>query len=255
MSCKYEWKSHYFVLMNGHWLTHLIIISLITTLTCFCLILEIRINTNKNIDYLGCDPLSVWIITRHGKRNPGVKYARHIKDILQYKDNIISSFEIGNSSLCAQDIDNLRNSKIDKSFLGEPIQIVSEGYQELLRLGSRLKEALPELLNGLQAENYVFRPAYGRRMYDSARAFIEGLNYDKLNITDGDDDYSIVAVSWTITYLLFRASNNMLLYLMFIYLFQPHATCGAYKSEVVQNQSTYHEVHEYLNSKDYIDVS
>lgn len=144
---------------------------------------------------LGCEPISVWAIMRHGKRHPGIKFVQAIKDFLNYKDFIISSYDNGNSTLCAQDIENIRKWKIDKNMFNKPNEIANEGYQELVGIGSRLKESFPEVLNKLQEQDYLFVPAFGSRMQNSAEAFIKGLKNKNLTVQKADDDYSVVAVS------------------------------------------------------------
>lgn len=132
---------------------------------------------------------------RHGKKNPGSKFLNDIKEVLYIKDYIISSYDDRNSSLCAQDVDNLRDWEIKTSFIDEPNLIVNEGYQEMLTFGSRLKEALPEIFADLHEEEYAFRPTFGPRGEVSTDALIKGLGYKDLLIEKAPTNISTGSVS------------------------------------------------------------
>ena len=132
---------------------------------------------------------------RHGKKNPGTKFLREIMIVLNFKDEIISSYERRNSTLCAQDIDNFKEWEIEESFINEPNKIMNEGYQEMFDIGSRLRDALPELYNDLHEGEYSFRPTFGPRGKVSTEAFIEGLGYKDLIIDQAEQNASIANVS------------------------------------------------------------
>lgn len=132
---------------------------------------------------------------RHGKRNPGEKFAKNIKAILNLKDSIINSFEEGNSLLCAQDVENLNKWKTNQDMLEKPNEITNEGYLELFRLAKRMKEAIPELLNDLQNKDTLFLPGFGGRLHVSAKSFVDGLANKNLEIKEAENNYSIAAVS------------------------------------------------------------
>ena len=112
-----------------------------------------------------------------------------------YKDFIVASYEIGNSSLCAQDYQNLKNWVADTDMLYKPDMIASEGYEEFLRFGRRIKDTFPELLKDLQEKDYLFIPMFGDRMVDSSKAFVEGLNDSNLAVQYDRKFYRIIAVS------------------------------------------------------------
>ncbi|KAJ8731976.1 hypothetical protein PYW08_014706 [Mythimna loreyi] len=173
----------------------------------------------------GCEAVSIWAIMRHGKRNPGENFAQNMQQILKQKDLIVSSYEIGNSSMCAQDIENLRNWNVDTAMLSKPNEIAEEGYQELLRIGNRINEAFPELLKELQKKDYLFLSGFGQRFEESAKAFVKGLNQN-LNIGN-DTDNKILA---------------------------PYLTCGKYQAEVRHHPELYHEEEEYKKTADYLNM-
>ncbi|CAH1644365.1 unnamed protein product [Spodoptera littoralis] len=176
----------------------------------------------------GCETISVWSMLRHGKRNPSQRYSEDIQFILKnYKDYIVSSYEIGNSSLCAQDVENIKNWKIETSMLDEPNELSNEGYRELLNIGRRIKETFPELMSNLQENEYKFTPGFGTRFEESAKAFIEGLNEHKLVITKIYGDYTFVA---------------------------PYSTCGKYQVDIRNNRNIYHEAEVYEMTEEYLNM-
>lgn len=118
-----------------------------------------------------------------------------MKNILKYKDFFVSSYEIGNSSLCAQDIENIKKWEVETGLLDNPFEITMEGYQESLRIGNRINESFRDLLKDLQEKDYLFLHGFDSRLEQSAMAFIEGLNQTNLVTKNGTDDYHIVAVS------------------------------------------------------------
>lgn len=118
-----------------------------------------------------------------------------MKHILKYKDFIVTSYEIGNGSMCAQDIENIKHWEVDTAILDKPYEISTEGYQESLHIGSRIKETFPKLLEDLQEKDYLFLPGFGYHLEQSARAFVEGLNQSSLVIENDPNYYQIVAVS------------------------------------------------------------
>ncbi|CAG5040361.1 unnamed protein product [Parnassius apollo] len=108
----------------------------------------------------GCKPISIWGLFRHGKRYPSMNFGREMKDALAIRDDIISSYKKGHSSLCAQ------------------------GYEELLGIGKRFKEALPALLGNLEKDSYTFRPSFGIKLENSAKAFVKGLKSRNVALSD-----------------------------------------------------------------------
>ncbi|KAJ8731977.1 hypothetical protein PYW08_014707 [Mythimna loreyi] len=175
----------------------------------------------------GCELISGWTIMRHGKKNPGSKFLRNINSVLNFKDHIVSSYDNGNSSLCAQDVDNLREWKIDTSFINNPNKITNEGYQEMFTFGSRIKEALPEIFNNLREEEYSIQPTFGPRSEVSAEALIKGLGYKDL-ITE-------------------KATSNSS-------LASPYGACKPYNNEVHDNPDSYKMSLQYMETPEYVNM-
>lgn len=143
----------------------------------------------------GCEPVSIWGLARHGKIYPGLEPSSNMKDALVFKDYVVSSYDNGHSSLCAQDVDNLRSWNPDSKMFGKSHELSEEGYKDSYGIGSRLKQAFPNLLEKLNEESYVFRPAPGNWFEENARAFINGLQNEQLVMEKVRDDYDIMIVS------------------------------------------------------------
>ncbi|XP_026740044.1 multiple inositol polyphosphate phosphatase 1-like [Trichoplusia ni] len=173
----------------------------------------------------GCEAVSIWGLLRHGKRNPGILFVKQMKDAVAIRDYVASSYEKGNSSLCAQDVENLRNWMDDKKTLDKPFQLTDEGYQEALGIGQRFKQAFPKLLSNLEPNDYVFRHAHGMWILDSAKGFVEGLSKKQLKIEPHRTDFDILS---------------------------PYDACPRYLDEVKNNPETYAESVKFMSSSDYL---
>jgi hypothetical protein len=117
-----------------------------------------------------------------------------MENALAIRNYIEDSFKSGNSSLCAQDVDNLKNWPLDhKLFKGVQL-LTDEGYKEMYTIAKRLKSVYPNLLSNLKQGEYKFGFTSDEKIEESTKAYIEGfddkgLNIDKLAIDD------IIAVS------------------------------------------------------------
>ncbi|CAB3243407.1 unnamed protein product [Arctia plantaginis] len=99
------------------------------------------------IKFPDCEPISIWVLMRHGKRNPSINFLREMKETLFIKDYIVSSYERGNSTLCAQDIDNFRDWVIEDEIFEKVNQLSDEGYEEMTRIQASLEAYVKGLGN------------------------------------------------------------------------------------------------------------
>ncbi|KAJ8732800.1 hypothetical protein PYW07_015399 [Mythimna separata] len=97
----------------------------------------------------------------------------------------------------------------------------------MFRFGSRLKEALPEIFNDLNEEEYSFRPTHGSRGEVSAEALIKGLGYKDLFIEIAETNVS---------------TGN------------PFGACKSYLREVYNNRDTYKTSLQYMESPEYANM-
>ncbi|KAJ8731982.1 hypothetical protein PYW08_014712 [Mythimna loreyi] len=172
----------------------------------------------------GCEPVSIWTLIRHGQRNPGTGFGMYMKEALVIKDYIVSSYERGNCSLCAQDVENLRKWQDDKQMFANPYQLTKEGALESEGIARRLKQAFPKLLARLDENDYQFRPAPGAWMADSVKAFVDGLYDRPLTIQPAKTGYDVIS---------------------------PYDTCKKY-TDLKLSGKAYEESIKYLSSAEYL---
>ncbi|XP_026485906.1 multiple inositol polyphosphate phosphatase 1-like [Vanessa tameamea] len=173
----------------------------------------------------GCEPVSLWGIYRHGKRQPSTHFGRMMKEAISIRNYVVSSYEKGHSSLCAQDVENLRNWEFNGSFFDGKQDITEEGRREMIGLGKRLKEAFPTLLNNLEKDSYTFRSARGPWIEKSINHFVMGLGNGNLIIDASKADLDIM---------------------------DPYATCSSYQKNVQNNPEIFAEADKFLNTSDYL---
>lgn len=118
-----------------------------------------------------------------------------MEDALAIRDYVVASYEKGHSSLCAQDIEDLKNWPVDTKMFDGKRQLTSEGYEEMLGIGKRLNQAFPLLLKNLEKENYIFRSAVGHWIEDSCEAFVKGFENRNLHAEKALKQSDIMAVS------------------------------------------------------------
>nr|XP_021191722.2 multiple inositol polyphosphate phosphatase 1 [Helicoverpa armigera] len=173
----------------------------------------------------GCEPVSIWGLIRHGQRNPGTEFGKHMKEALVIKEHVEASYNKGNCSLCAQDVENLLNWQVNMEMFDKPFQLTKEGYQESEGIGRRFKQAFPKLLEKLDQHDYLFRPAQGAWMADSAKGFVKGLGNKDLTIQPPKTNFDILS---------------------------PYDTCKKYITDVKGNPETYAPSVRYLSSSEYL---
>ncbi|CAG9785009.1 unnamed protein product [Diatraea saccharalis] len=178
---------------------------------------------DSQIKVKGCKPVSIWSLYRNGKSYPDKETANHMENAVSIRNYIAESYTKGKCSLCAQDVDNLINWKMDTKLFKGINALTDEGYQEMYSIANRLKATFPDLFSHLKENEFVFRPTAAGRIEESARAFVNGID-DRLFIEN-------VKINDTIT---------------------PYTSCGKYESEVKSNPKTYEEAANYQKSSEYL---
>ncbi|XP_052758193.1 multiple inositol polyphosphate phosphatase 1-like [Galleria mellonella] len=143
---------------------------------------DVRGDIRDITDLKGCVPTSVWILARHGTRNPSSYDVRHMMETAKLKEEILNCYYKGRGQMCAEDISNLYNWKWNETMSSEPDCLVNKGYNELRQLGNRIKEKFTNLLENVK--HYQIRPTNQQRTIESAKAFTQGLKNFTFNITD-----------------------------------------------------------------------
>ncbi|CAK1604296.1 unnamed protein product [Parnassius mnemosyne] len=175
----------------------------------------------------GCKAISVWSLVRHGKRNPGFRFAQSMIDLTTMKYDIKMNHENGKGSMCAQDVENLYNWEADPNMFKNLHQIAGEGYQEMYGIGYRLRKTFKDLLKSLGDKDYKIRPAYGAWIENGVKGFVEGFGNTSMIIQKSNADYDIIA---------------------------PYEACSFYRNEVRYNQETFAESYKYQNSSEFLAV-
>nr|XP_034824785.1 multiple inositol polyphosphate phosphatase 1-like [Maniola hyperantus] len=139
---------------------------------------------DSKVKLKGCEPVSIWGMYRHGKRKPSTFFSDKMKAAIPIRNLIEDNYKKGRGSLCAQDVENLRNWEYNIKFFDGIRDVTEEGRKEMMGLGRRLKEAFPELLKDLPTDSYVFRPAKGIWIEKSMDSFVSGIGNPNLVIED-----------------------------------------------------------------------
>ncbi|KAG6446408.1 hypothetical protein O3G_MSEX004399 [Manduca sexta] len=144
---------------------------------------------------------------------------------MDIRKHVLSSFEHGDSSLCAQDVQYLEEWSMDKKVLAEPNSLTEEGKNDFTSFGDRLKKAFPKLFNNLGEADYELRPAAGGQIEDNVKAFIKGLRNEKLKIQKAKNGFDEIA---------------------------SYASCNNFQKDVEQNPKSLNEVNKYYKTSEYL---
>lgn len=140
---------------------------------------------------------------RHSKSYPLKEFGKSIEEALTIRDLVISSYNSGNSSICSQDIQNLRNWKLNNIIIENANDLTNEGQEEMIEFGKRLQNAYPTLLNSLES-HYSFRSTPDKKTESSAKSFAEGLKIKNFDLETSKNNDEIVSVS-CLLYLCFSS--------------------------------------------------
>ncbi|XP_075978176.1 multiple inositol polyphosphate phosphatase 1-like [Anticarsia gemmatalis] len=176
-----------------------------------------------------CQAVSVWSLHRHGNRNPGKSVTVGMQLVASMKNEIIASYEAGNSQLCAQDIDNFKVWAWNETLETSQSYLTGTGYEELYDIGSRIREKYPHLLQGT-ADQFYFRPTNEQRTITSCMAFAHGL-------TDG------VNLNVTVDDALLRDD-----------VIRPYENCDRYQQDVKGGQPLADQLDSYFKSPEFVAV-
>ncbi|XP_044758615.1 multiple inositol polyphosphate phosphatase 1-like isoform X2 [Coccinella septempunctata] len=133
-------------------------------------------NTFGRIEYPGCTTKKIWMIVRHGTRNPSHSFIEsmnnrlpQIRDLI-LKHNTISSEVLHNSDLMAFQKWDAKLHKKDSK------KLTHEGQNELINIAERMQSRFPSLLSNIYSNtSYKFKFTDSQRTKKSAYYFAVGL--------------------------------------------------------------------------------
>ncbi|XP_026481060.1 multiple inositol polyphosphate phosphatase 1-like [Ctenocephalides felis] len=136
-----------------------------------------RFVENKNVSKLtfpGCTPRQIWMVIRHGTRNPGGKYIRALDRLTQIQQKFLEN--LSKSTLCFENSKNLQQWKAPSDLLGNEKFLTKEGQKELMELSNRMRQRLPELFPAsFSNSSYMFKYTKSQRTEQSAQWFAKGI--------------------------------------------------------------------------------
>lgn len=156
-------------------------LEMFTSRTAYDVIRGETINANVST----CNPSKFWMISRHGTRLPSPADLVNIFGRSeQLHSEILSNYDRGRTSLCAADIELIRNWSIDSEItLERALYLSSSGYSEMRELAERYQSAFPSIFSSTYSPNdYFFRATNTHRTQQSLLAFAEGLFGENENV-------------------------------------------------------------------------
>lgn len=160
-----------------------------------------------------CNPSKIFMITRHGARLPTADDISLMQQrVDELRSEILTNYNNGRTSICAADIELIRNWSFDSEIITErALDLVDAGWNEMIELAQRYQSAFPSIFSSPYSPNdYFFRPTNTHRTQQSLRAFAMGLFGEHENVQFED-----------------APEQDVVLY--------PHSHCPLY-SDVTSNQ-------------------
>lgn len=131
-----------------------------------------------NANVSTCNPSKFWMLGRHGARLPLDTELPNILDtVTALHGQILNNYNQGRTSLCASDIELLRNWQFDPNITMDVAGYLAEsGWVEIEALAQRYQAAFPTILSSTYSPNdYLFRSTDFQRTRVSLHAFADGL--------------------------------------------------------------------------------
>lgn len=133
-------------------------------------------NINPNVST--CNPSKIFMITRHGSRFPTAADIANMSERGdQLRREIVTNYDNGRTSLCASDIELIRNWSFDTEItIDRALDLSSSGYNEMRELAQRYQSAFPSIFSSTYSPNdYFFRATNTHRTQQSLLAFAQAL--------------------------------------------------------------------------------
>ncbi|CAG9767062.1 unnamed protein product [Ceutorhynchus assimilis] len=133
-------------------------------------------NSFHKIHYEGCTPKKVWMIIRHGTRNPSTSNIETINEKLpKIKSLILNSQNLPNDFIKNRDLDLFKKWK--SSLDSEDNNLLAhEGEEEMLLIAERMQSRFPEVFENVYSNTtYKLKFTHSQRTKKSAYYFAAGL--------------------------------------------------------------------------------
>lgn len=136
-------------------------------------------NRGRNIDpsVSNCVPSKFWMLSRHGTRLPNItELTIMFEHNERLQRDILRNYDSGRASLCASDVELIRNWKFDSNITFENEQhLTVTGWNEFQGLAERYQSAFPSILPSTYSrDDYFFRATDFQRTIASLHAFADG---------------------------------------------------------------------------------
>ncbi|KAJ8975347.1 hypothetical protein NQ317_000275 [Molorchus minor] len=138
-----------------------------------------RLVSNKSfyrIQYDGCTPKKIWMVIRHGTRNPSISKIEQINNRLpDIRDFILENDNLPNGFIKNRDLDLFQ--KWEPTLNAESKKkLTREGREEMLLLAERMQSKFPELFDNIYSNtSFKFKYTHTQRTKKSALYFVTGL--------------------------------------------------------------------------------
>ena len=117
-----------------------------------------------------CEPLHLWTVVRHGTRYPSIKAIWLMTNTLPgLRDKIVAA-----GKLCHPELKFLQDWKV---YLDESLEkkLHEEGEREMMLLGHRWRQRLPDLLENYEETRFNLRTTRTQRCVASGHSFVMGV--------------------------------------------------------------------------------
>lgn len=138
-----------------------------------------RIVSNKSferINFEGCTPKKIWLMARHGTRNPKYSLIEQMGSRLpQIKKLLLDGGSLPNEFIRNRDLDLLNKWKFNMD-PDKHNKLTHEGEEEMLVLAERMQSRFPQLFDEVYSNtSYKFKYTHSQRTQKSAYYFTAGL--------------------------------------------------------------------------------
>uniref|UniRef100_A0A1B6CN88 Multiple inositol polyphosphate phosphatase 1 n=1 Tax=Clastoptera arizonana TaxID=38151 RepID=A0A1B6CN88_9HEMI len=109
-------------------------------------------------DVVGCKPVQIWGLFRHGTRYPGSEEIERYKGLETIRDQIMMNhYDRKDGHLCDKDLENLKTWRFTLTSSDADL-LAPQGYSDFLFLAKRMKTQFPDILGtSYSADKFVVR--------------------------------------------------------------------------------------------------